>query len=602
MFDSPFYLALYDDVLAGTNPPPEDLCNVALTHYNTIGKAEKRICCMQQIVHHIIEATQFDASSYVRTDDTLKHLSVVQLFYNWIITRKGTCQRVHRQPTLTTDNEHHETPPFVLIMRGYIQSCFQTSHLKTFIKKLYSDNIHLIVYVHTWNTFYDNPYNPDNPDNSYVTEDTIYEYFGDISHIIKHVIIDATPSPDEIYGIWSIVAYVKNVHSGRPLGNVLNLRFDIMQVFASSGYNQARALCVLSKFVKKHIKTHTESLIFTHLKKPEGSDYCFFGTIHRQYTILNALHSNCMGDITQTQTGTNHKSSHLIFETNRNDLKRMQLCSRQQIRTQQEDCERASERLRHAIQQQETQLFERILRERHTFENERRRQRQQQDRHIQREKLYLRTNGRRRCTVSVVVSRYAESIQWADELPSGNVVIYNKAGDRLQSAHAVVCLPNVGREGHTFYTHIVNNYDTLPDYTFFLQGNPFDHCPKLMDVIHRITQKIVDTHTIVESEIGFYPLSHSVARYSLDGCPQHPGLPLRRVFQTIFKTDTFPKEELVFYPGGQFAVSKRNILLRPKSMYETIVAMLETGCDPIEGYVVERFHPLIFSVPPSNRV
>ncbi|MBH73934.1 MAG: hypothetical protein CMM57_09815 [Rhodospirillaceae bacterium] len=36
-------------------------------------------------------------------------------------------------------------------------------------------------------------------------------------------------------------------------------------------------------------------------------------------------------------------------------------------------------------------------------------------------------------------------------------------------------LNNVGREGHTYYKYICDNYEKLPEYTFFLQGYPFDH-------------------------------------------------------------------------------------------------------------------------------
>ena len=34
----------------------------------------------------------------------------------------------------------------------------------------------------------------------------------------------------------------------------------------------------------------------------------------------------------------------------------------------------------------------------------------------------------------------------------------------------VIPLPNVGRESHTYLTHIVTQYDDLSDYTIFFQG------------------------------------------------------------------------------------------------------------------------------------
>ena len=51
-------------------------------------------------------------------------------------------------------------------------------------------------------------------------------------------------------------------------------------------------------------------------------------------------------------------------------------------------------------------------------------------------------------------------------------------------------LDNVGREGHTYYKYIVDNYDNLKDYTCFLQGNPFDHSPNIIDNLHRCIEDL----------------------------------------------------------------------------------------------------------------
>ena len=190
-------------------------------------------------------------------------------------------------------------------------------------------------------------------------------------------------------------------------------------------------------------------------------------------------------------------------------------------------------------------------------------------------------------SISMVVSRYNESITWANDFK--NVIIYNKSNHHLNTIHPVVSLPNVGREGHTFYTHIVKKYEDLTDYTIFLQGNPFDHFPQLKQLIHQLTQHMFDT------SISFYPLSTSSLHCSLDGCEYHEGLPLKQVFQRLFKTNTLPQKTFHFFPGGQFIVSKQQIKQRPKSFYEMIVSLLSSECDPIEGYVIERFLPLIFS-------
>ncbi len=53
--------------------------------------------------------------------------------------------------------------------------------------------------------------------------------------------------------------------------------------------------------------------------------------------------------------------------------------------------------------------------------------------------------------------------------------------------------------------------------------------------------------------------------------------------------------QFIFSPGSQFVVSKDTIRRRPREFYKRIVDMLQNEICPIEGYVIERFHLLIFS-------
>jgi hypothetical protein len=80
---------------------------------------------------------------------------------------------------------------------------------------------------------------------------------------------------------------------------------------------------------------------------------------------------------------------------------------------------------------------------------------------------------------------------------------------------------------------------------------------------------------------------------NLSGCKHHADLPLIDTYEKIFgerKEDM----EFKFGAGAQFIVSKKAILKRPKSFYEKIVEMLEYDINPIEGFVIERFHKIIF--------
>jgi hypothetical protein len=50
-----------------------------------------------------------------------------------------------------------------------------------------------------------------------------------------------------------------------------------------------------------------------------------------------------------------------------------------------------------------------------------------------------------------------------------------------------------------------------------------------------------------------------------------------------------------FGVGAQFIVSKKYFKKKTKEFYSNIVKMLEYSLNPIEGYVIERFHKLILS-------
>lgn len=186
----------------------------------------------------------------------------------------------------------------------------------------------------------------------------------------------------------------------------------------------------------------------------------------------------------------------------------------------------------------------------------------------------------------IVVARYNEDVEWVKQFP--NVIIYNK-GSKLEGNYNEVILDkNVGREGHSYYKYIYDNYENLEDYTIFLQGNPFDHSPNLIQKIN----KYINNKNI---SIPFEFISETILDCNLSGCPHQSDLPLAQMFRFLFNTKR-KNMKFKFGAGAQFIVSKSQILKRPKSFYLKIINILENDLNPIEGFVIERFHKLIFSL------
>jgi hypothetical protein len=193
----------------------------------------------------------------------------------------------------------------------------------------------------------------------------------------------------------------------------------------------------------------------------------------------------------------------------------------------------------------------------------------------------------------IIVARYNESLDW---LKYPNAIIYNKGPtlfDNATSQNKIIELPNIGREGHTYLTYIIDNYDTLPDYVVFFQGDPIFHCRQLDERLTKALKEISE-----RSAKDFIPMTDVWHTATLDGCQGHPGLPIREVFARLFGP---PPDEKTFGfgSGAQFIVSSKLIKTRSKEFYEKVRKLLAYTVNPIEGYVIERFWPTIFGVNPE---
>jgi hypothetical protein len=165
----------------------------------------------------------------------------------------------------------------------------------------------------------------------------------------------------------------------------------------------------------------------------------------------------------------------------------------------------------------------------------------------------------------VVIALYKDDTSWVQGgipdpwLPT----VYHKYGPPrpLFPIHyrSSVALPNVGREAHTYMYHIIENYDSLADYTCFVQGNPLDHSDfydKLTN-FQNVPFEDMGRHTTTEDEWGF---------------PNHPNLPVGEMYELLFEEPLVGKH--TFYPHSQFISSKERLLMRPKSFYEKTLSLL----------------------------
>jgi hypothetical protein len=205
----------------------------------------------------------------------------------------------------------------------------------------------------------------------------------------------------------------------------------------------------------------------------------------------------------------------------------------------------------------------------------------------------------------LVISLYNRPLDWIQNINDDvKITIYRK-GNLTSYPNEIYLENNVGRDVHTFFYHIVNNYNNLADYTFFSQDYPFDHVGNLIELVNGdentwnkwATQTFEEYWAYHYNDIGtawqLYPsklFGGNVLSCYFDGTPHHPGLPLESIWNQLFQNKI--PVELEFTPGGHFNISKKQILLKDLEYYKKILILLET--EEYAPWAIERFEPYIF--------
>ncbi|KAJ3191575.1 hypothetical protein HK101_007589 [Irineochytrium annulatum] len=188
-----------------------------------------------------------------------------------------------------------------------------------------------------------------------------------------------------------------------------------------------------------------------------------------------------------------------------------------------------------------------------------------------------------------------------------STLIYTKGPDdgvqeAIESAipSAVVrTLPNLGREGGTYLRHIVDNYDTLADWTLFTQAEPV----YFSSFLERIEKNM-------ESRTGFLALKF-FDRCGCDGCFA-PSLGRAKEVWAITRGTLCPTKGFAATLNGQFLVSAKRIRENPKRVYQYLLDVITADSghfvhelradwlpdagpsNPLFGHIIERSWAVIF--------
>lgn len=210
-----------------------------------------------------------------------------------------------------------------------------------------------------------------------------------------------------------------------------------------------------------------------------------------------------------------------------------------------------------------------------------------------------------------MIARHDEDLAWVDRLGAlgMRVTVYNK-GAPLASVpacvDAVVAAPNMGREAHSYLLHIVSAYRRLDDYTVFLQGDPFFHCPDLLARLGAFMRECTAlTKAPVRRESAaawrtprlYREFGNEMATEGgtlAGGSVRFPWIPLKDTYERVLGAPA-PAAPFAFTMGAQFAASRNTLRSRPRALYRRALGWVLT-CDKAP-WALERMWRRVFSTP-----
>jgi hypothetical protein len=214
-------------------------------------------------------------------------------------------------------------------------------------------------------------------------------------------------------------------------------------------------------------------------------------------------------------------------------------------------------------------------------------------------------------TMDLVVARYEEDISWINNIPENlytRTIIYNKGGEAEFDLpkSTVKRLPNFGRESHTYLHHVIDNYDSLADITFFLPGSAWTRDDK-RERVRRIVEYLKTHRTSVIIGHKDHQMIDDTYNFSIDtwtvtneenrrknpdsSLTPSEDRPLRSWFEKRFEGDSMNCVSFT----GIIAVSRDDILKRPKEFYEGLYRE-HSHTNPEVVHYSERVWKNIFSI------
>lgn len=223
-------------------------------------------------------------------------------------------------------------------------------------------------------------------------------------------------------------------------------------------------------------------------------------------------------------------------------------------------------------------------------------------------------------TIDIIVSRYNEDLKWTLNKPFNKFkyIVYNKGtNENFEKSHVkkIINLNNVGREGHTYLYHIINNYTNLADINIFFPGS--------LEIKYKMVKARNILYKVLKYNKAFMRLTYVPFVNKILSWYKHSEYKNTSKFNSATKntvkmskyrpygkwyTKFFNNRDFHYLSNlGIFSVDKRDIIQHPISHYQKIIEELNDDSNPEGGYFLEisiypLFYPLKYTIIELNYI
>ena len=215
----------------------------------------------------------------------------------------------------------------------------------------------------------------------------------------------------------------------------------------------------------------------------------------------------------------------------------------------------------------------------------------------------------------IVIARYNENLEWLKEEPFNQLhyIVYNKGDNenyyKSDKFIKQIQLKNVGRETHTYLSHIIENYNELNYFTVFFPGsieleNRHDRAKKIInDIIDTKYEKDIfacvsfDTPVLEvykDFSIDNYLSSNELNKKNNSDTKMLPSdiRPYSKWYENMF--GNVNTESKCFTQNSMFGITKETILSKPKSYYENLLLQVNKHHNHETVHFFERSWETVF--------